>query len=653
MYDISLEVIRIILIIVIIVFLFREGRKRRELTNNGWRMIVGGFALLLFGSVMDLTDEFDSLAVYVVVGPTDVQAVLEKLVGFLGGLVLLGLGLMRWIPSVEAVVLNQKRLEDLVIQQTDAREVADDANRAKTVFLATVSHEIRTPLNGIIGYSRLLEELSSGCGASECSYLISQLQRSGQALLSLIDQVLDVSKIEAGRMELSVEPILLYPFLTDIVALFSSQVKERGNLLEFYCPVDPGVVTIDKTKLQQVLINLLSNANKFTEHGEIELRLEVVPVAGLDRRFIFTVTDTGIGIAQEDQAKLFERFSQLGNSLSNQVAGSGLGLAICRGLVELMGGGITIESAPDEGSRFSFSLQFASGELTEGRESGAASSNRDENSAELSPLNILLVEDDQASQQFLCSWLGQKGHKITVADNGHSGLQILQQGGFDLLLTDLRMPQMNGLELTKTIRKLSDTAQKGIPIIGVTADVIPETISACLKAGMDSVVTKPVDLLRLTLMIKNALDGMDMAPIIDNSLDVIDIDESKVLLDPAVVEKIYHSLGEKVLNVVTSKLTVTGERSFRELDKALVDGDIGGVADAAHLMKGAALHLGLLSLSFMAEKIETMARNGELEQIKDQVEGLKSLYDTSVLALTEWKIKFMNVLSDADTPNIS
>ncbi|MBF0358920.1 MAG: response regulator [Magnetococcales bacterium] len=631
------------LLLVIIVFLLREGQKRRELTGNGWRMIVGGFSLLMFGSLMDLTDEFDSLAVYVVVGPTDIQAVLEKLVGFFGGLLLLGVGLIRWVPSVEATALNEKRLEELIVKQTEAREIADEANRAKTVFLATVSHEIRTPLNGIIGYSRLLEELNAGSSASEYSYLISQLQKSGQALLSLIDQVLDVSKIESGRMELNVEPVQLYPFLEDIVALFSSQVQERGNLLALSCPIDPGVVTVDKTKLQQVLINLLSNANKFTEHGEIELRMEVVQVAGQDRQFIFSVTDTGIGIAHEDQAKLFKRFSQLDSSLSSQFTGSGLGLAICRGFVELMGGEIAIESSSDEGSKFSFSLQLPSGELHEWRKSGAGSYNRDESSIELSPLNILLVEDDQASQQFLCSWLGNKGHKVTVSDNGVSALQILQQGGFDVLLTDIRMPQMNGLDMAKNIRKLADPVQKGVPIIGVTADVIPDTINACLEAGMDSVVTKPIDLLRLTSMMKNALDGVEMVPVIDNNLDVKDIDLPEVLLDPTVVEKIYNSLGEKVLNVVTGKLTVTGERTFRELDKALADGDFGGAADAAHLMKGAALHLGLYSLSSKAEKVEVMAKKGELEQAKEQVEGFKSLYNSSVQALNEWKRNSMNV----------
>jgi CheY-like chemotaxis protein len=259
------------------------------------------------------------------------------------------------------------------------------------------------------------------------------------------------------------------------------------------------------------------------------------------------------------------------------------------------------------------------------------------NSVELPPLLILLIDDDQASQQFLCMWLEKKQHKVTVTDNGESGLQLLRDGNFDLLLTDLRMPNMDGIMLVQKIRQLEDSILAAIPIIGVTADVYPERIKACLDAGMNSVISKPVDMPKLTWMIKNIIKGGAVTPLLRSAEVAEDSDKSGILLDRDVIEKIYSSLGVEVLAVVVGKLDLTAKRSFKEMGEALKNEDQKGVADAAHLIKGAALHLGLFSLYSMAHKIEILATTGELATIKLLIQPFKVIYNKSEQALAVLK----------------
>lgn len=641
MFDILLKVACIILLIIMLVFLLKESGKRQTLAGDGWRMIIWGFYLLLFGSVMGLAGEFAFIRAHMVFGQTDFLAILAKLVGLVGGLLLLSVGLWRWLPTIDSIDGNRAELTQLIEQQKEFKEQIKNANQTKSLFLATLSHEIRTPLNGIMGYCKLLENLIPSCVDSECIHNIKQLKKTSLILRYLIDNILYFLKIEAGHVELQYDPVALQPFLEKLVAQFMPEAKERGNFLHLSCDPYIGVVLVDQIKLQQILLNLLSNANKFTEAGEIELSVQMAVGADKTNRFTFSIQDTGVGIPKGEQELLSNKFSQLDNSLSRQLSGHGFGLAICKGLVDKMGGEITIKSVPDEGSLFCFTLELVAGKLAKTqkaaivpeRKSGVG--NRDEG---CTSCRILLVEDDYVSQEFLNDWLQKKGHKVTLAANGLLGLQIFKTEEFDLVLTDVRMPIMDGISLVKHIRDCEDSQRSEIPVVAITADVVPERITACLEAGMDEVVTKPVDLKNMAAIIKKAVSGsrlraMPFGAVADQNPTAATVE----ILEVNVLQQILESLGMEVLDSVSEKLVYTGERTFNDLDRCLAKGDSDGVKEAAHLMKGAALHLGLQALSIMAIKIENLAVAGELEQISEQLPEFQQLFDSSLQTLREWK----------------
>ena len=365
--DVTLEGIRSAVLLCLAVYLWKAGRRRSELCRDGWRCVLAGFACLLFGSVLDITDNFEGLNRFLVVGNTEAQAFLEKMVGFLGGFVLIALGLLRWVPTITSVEkLGEARREaDEANQQLEnviehANRLALDAelaNLAKSEFLANMSHELRTPLNGIMGMNAHL--LDTVLSVEQRDYTGS-VQRSAKSLLAIIDDVLDFSKIEAGELHLEAIDFDLRETVEEINDLLALQAQEKG--LAYVCIVEPDMPVLlrgDSARLRQVLINLIGNAIKFTDKGEVVIH--VVPEQEDDERVTVrcSVADTGIGIPADKRDQLFEAFTQADASTARRYGGTGLGLAICKRLVEKMDGHTYVEGEPGLGSTFWFTTAMA------------------------------------------------------------------------------------------------------------------------------------------------------------------------------------------------------------------------------------------------------------------------------------------------------
>lgn len=396
--------------------------------------------------------------------------------------------------ELEVEIIHRKRTQDELLT---AKQAAEQANRAKSAFLANMSHELRTPLNAIIGYSEMLEEEVQDSGQISNVRDLQKIQGAGKHLLALINDVLDLSKIEAGKMQLHIELFEIQDMIEEIVTTLKPAIAKNENAFELRMPKEIGTMRGDVTKVRQILLNLLSNACKFTDRGKISLDVDRVRAAGQDW-IRFRVGDTGIGISPEQQENLFQEFTQADISISRKYGGTGLGLAISHRFVQMMKGRITVQSAPAQGSVFTVDLPVqATVEQVEAAQPGKAVGSEASTVVKPDGDTILVIDDDMAVQDLMSRSLTKLGFRVVAAAGGEEGLRLAKQLRPLVITLDVIMPDWDGWTVLNKLKADADLAE--IPVIMVT---IVDNEAMGMDLGASNYLVKPVDRERLAALIE-------------------------------------------------------------------------------------------------------------------------------------------------------
>jgi two-component system sensor histidine kinase RpfC len=515
-------------------------------------------------------------------------------------------------------------LSGLLRALTRATEEARRASEAKSRFLANMSHEFRTPLNGLAGMSELLAATRLDDEQREC---VNTIRASTQSLLALVQDVLDISAIEAGKLKLDVSEFSPRDLVDSIGLILSPQA--RAKRLRFSTSLDesvPMVLRGDVAHLRQVLLNLAGNAVKFTQHGAVALQVTSVDALDARRRLRFTVTDTGVGVPESVRHRLFEAFEQADSSLGRRHGGTGLGTTIAKGLTEAMGGTIGFESAEGRGSRFWVELPFDVSNRepvaspfevgavanTDGRPAAEPAENVIAFSdpflrhrARVRSMRILIADDHAANRLVLERLLRKAGHKVTSVDSGEDVLSAMEQAEFDAAIVDLHMPDMSGLDLLHHLRVLQAGATAKTPVVILSADVTPEAIEGCRRAGAWEFLAKPVATSRLLEVLGNLANGVapTATPVAARGEGSTHAD----VFDPGVLDELRSlGLGEQFEREFVMQCLRDAEGCLMQLSQAGDRGDWDRIREQAHALKGVASNLGLMRLSSVSGEVMRM-----------------------------------------------
>jgi signal transduction histidine kinase/CheY-like chemotaxis protein/HPt (histidine-containing phosphotransfer) domain-containing protein len=506
-------------------------------------------------------------------------------------------------PRLFGIVQDISKQDEVERSLIAARDVADAATRAKSDFLAAMSHEIRTPMTGILGMLDLLAEVES---PEERDQYLAAMRQSAHTLMAVLDGVLDFSKIEAGRIALNCREFDLPNLVRQTVLVFQSAASQKGVSLDL--EIDPGaspLVVGDPLRIQQVLGNFISNAAKFTDSGRIEVSLRARPGRSGSQRWTFAVSDTGVGIDSTEVERLFEPFVQVGDrSLGG---GTGLGLAISSRIIAAMGGQAKVKSKKGRGSTFSFALELP---MANGATAAAEPAAGAEPAASRA-LSILIAEDNAISQMLVATLMRRKGHRVTCVDNGRRAIESALAMPFDCILMDMQMPEVDGIQATRTIRE-SGGRNAIIPIIALTADAVPERRRFYENIGLSGFLTKPVDREALD----QAIGAIAAAP------PVREIRTPPIpALDFKQIEELEAAIGKKKLNKLLDM--ACAELTARPAAmRGLVDGDdLAVLRKEAHSFKGAVSSLGLVAAARAAKAVELALPGAELEHSLERLES--------------------------------
>lgn len=535
-----------------------------------------------------------------------------------------------------ADITNQRLLMD---QLKEEKIRADEANQAKSAFMSNMSHEIRTPMNAIVGMTEIL--LRSDLPENEREYL-GNIQRSGNALLAIINDILDFSKIESGKMEIveaAYEPMAM---LGDLKMIFLNRIGDKD--IELLYEIDenvPAKLYGDELRIRQVLINLTNNAIKFTERGHVKLTVKVENTEEDKVNLLFSVEDTGQGIAKEDMGKLFGSFQQVDIKKNHYREGTGLGLAISKQLVEMMGGQIGVRSEYGKGSEFYFTLSQKVMDSRKASEVKTEAATTTENVLNFTApgAKIIVVDDNELNRKVALGLLAPLQMQIDTAENGKQALEKIKENKYDLIFMDHMMPIMDGIEATKALRQLEDDYFKTVPVIALTANAIVEARAQFTEAGMNDFVAKPINIkeicgkIRQWLSSEFIMEGEGSADINEvNFIEVNFVEGSGATEELPEIEGL--DVREGIQNSGTEKLFFSLLGDFYKLidmkalkmEKCLADGLLRDYTIEVHALKNTARMIGAMELSEWCYKLERCGNAEDVETLEAETPGMLTLY---------------------------
>ena len=557
--------------------------------------------------------------------------------------------LERQRDTLESTVeVRTEELRQIVADLEVARDAAESASRSKSEFLANMSHEIRTPMNGVLGMTELL----LGTGLSDKQRKFTQtIHQSGTSLLGIINDILDFSKIEAGKIELETISFDLHEMTHAVVELFTTSASLKGVVLRLSIDADvPQAVGGDSLRVRQVLLNLVSNAVKFTDHGEVVVTVGVREKNQDDIMLCFSVTDSGVGINPEQLAKIFEGFTQADGSMTRKYGGTGLGLTIARQLAEMMGGRITVESTPGIGSCFCFYARFICKTTAEPLVVAPELNVAPGPPVDGQGVSILLVEDNPVNQYVGREMLECLGYRVTVSDNGRDALECLARDRFAVVLMDCQMPELDGYSLTRILREQEHALQAGggtasrQVVIALTGHAGVEDRQICMDAGMDDYLSKPFSMKQLDSVLSRWL-RQDAGEIVQpgqvapaelpaSSAGVLPRDGSHLDLSYIDSIRMLDPDGHKrLLHTVVSKYIEEAPGLLADIQRAASISDMEGLFKKAHYLKSSSANLGAVKLAEQCKILESIGRNNSAMEDAALLARLESEFNAVSMAL--------------------